>query len=99
MEKEVKVMSAEAARKGVKGVPFTVIDGRWAVSGCQEPECYYKVCRKVIRNKGRWHSFVVFLSLQIFEKLASAEVLSCLASKPDGLHKIGNNGSTCALAT
>ena len=53
MEKEVKVMSAEAARKGVKGVPFTVIDGRSAVSGCQEPECYYKVCRKVIRNKGR----------------------------------------------
>lgn len=77
MEKEVKVMSAEAARKGVKGVPFTVIDGRWAVSGCQQPECYYK----------------------IFEKLASAEVLSCLASKSEGFQKIGGSGTTCALAT
>ena len=36
-------MAADAARKGVAGVPFTVIDGRWAVSGCQKPECFYKV--------------------------------------------------------
>ena len=43
LEKEVKSLTADAARKGVAGVPFTVIDGRWAVSGCQKPECYYKV--------------------------------------------------------
>ena len=43
LEQEVKNLSRDAAAKGVKGVPFTVIDGRWAVSGCQKPECYYKV--------------------------------------------------------
>lgn len=43
LEAEVKTMSRNAEMKGVKGVPFTVIDGRWAVSGCQKPECYYKV--------------------------------------------------------
>lgn len=43
LEAEVKTMSRDASMKGVKGVPFTVIDGRWAVSGCQKPECYYKV--------------------------------------------------------
>lgn len=43
LEAEVKSMSLNAEAKGVKGVPFTVIDGRWAVSGCQKPECYYKV--------------------------------------------------------
>lgn len=36
-------MSAEAQKKGVTGVPFAVIEGKWAVSGCQKPECYYKV--------------------------------------------------------
>ncbi|KAH8106688.1 thioredoxin-like protein [Phellopilus nigrolimitatus] len=40
---EVREMSRDAARKGVTGVPFAVIDGRWAVSGCQAPECYLKV--------------------------------------------------------
>ena len=40
---EVQRMSAEAQKKGVTGVPFAVIDGKWAVSGCQKPECYFKV--------------------------------------------------------
>ncbi|EJD07171.1 uncharacterized protein FOMMEDRAFT_152542 [Fomitiporia mediterranea MF3/22] len=47
LEKEVRCLTANAARKGVAGVPFTVIDGRWAVSGCQKPECYYKIFEKL----------------------------------------------------
>lgn len=43
LEEEVKRMSAEAQKKGVTGVPFAVIEGKWAVSGCQKPECYYNV--------------------------------------------------------
>jgi len=28
---------------GISGVPFTVIDGKWAVSGGQSWDVYYKV--------------------------------------------------------
>ena len=41
---EVKRMSAEAQKKGVTGVPFAVIDGKWAVSGGQTAEVYSQVC-------------------------------------------------------
>lgn len=39
-------MAAEARRKGVTGVPFSIINGRWAVSGGQTAEVYGQVsCR------------------------------------------------------
>ena len=33
----------EAREKGVTGVPFTIIDGKWAVSGGQSAPVYVKV--------------------------------------------------------
>ena len=40
---EVERMMAEARKKGVNGVPFVVIDGKWAVSGGQTAEVYAQV--------------------------------------------------------
>ena len=34
---------AEARAKGVTGVPFTIIDGKWAVSGGQTAPVFVKV--------------------------------------------------------
>ncbi len=34
---------AEAREKGVTGVPFTIIDGKWAVSGGQSAPVFVKV--------------------------------------------------------
>ena len=39
-QEEVQQMATEARRKGVSGVPFTIINGRWAVSGGQTSETY-----------------------------------------------------------
>lgn len=45
-QEEVESMAAEARKKGVTGVPFTIINGRWAVSGGQTAEVYGQVhCR------------------------------------------------------
>ena len=40
---EVETMMTDARRKGVNGVPFVVIDGKWAVSGGQTAEVYAQV--------------------------------------------------------
>lgn len=40
---EVEAQIAEAREKGVTGVPFTIIDGKWAVSGGQQASVYVKV--------------------------------------------------------
>lgn len=40
---EVERMMNEARKKGVNGVPFVVIDGKWAVSGGQTAEVYSQV--------------------------------------------------------
>ena len=39
-------MAVEARKKGVTGVPFTIINGRWAVSGGQTAETYAQVRRR-----------------------------------------------------
>ena len=36
-------MMVDVRKKGVTGVPFVVIDGRWAVSGGQSAETYVQV--------------------------------------------------------
>jgi predicted DsbA family dithiol-disulfide isomerase len=38
---------AEARAKGVTGVPFTIIDGKWAVSGSQSAPVYVKIFNKL----------------------------------------------------
>jgi len=38
---------AEARAKGVTGVPFTIIDGKWAVSGGQSAPVFVKIFSKL----------------------------------------------------
>jgi len=47
LDEQVRRVSADALRKGVTGVPFTIIAGKWAVSGCQQEDCYYKIFEKL----------------------------------------------------
>ncbi|TFY73955.1 hypothetical protein EWM64_g10057 [Hericium alpestre] len=44
---EVMTQVAEARGKGVTGVPFTIIDGKWAVSGGQMAPVYVKIFNKL----------------------------------------------------
>lgn len=41
--KEVEQMMIDVRKKGVTGVPFVVIDSKWAVSGGQSAETYVQV--------------------------------------------------------
>lgn len=43
LKADVQRMASFAQSNGVSGVPFTVIDGRWAISGGQSSEVYYEV--------------------------------------------------------
>ena len=45
LQEEVEQMAMDARKKGVTGVPFTIINGRWAVSGGQTSETYAQVRR------------------------------------------------------
>ncbi|KAI0346169.1 thioredoxin-like protein [Trametopsis cervina] len=44
---EVETLMQEARRKGVNGVPFVVIDGKWAVSGGQTSDVYAQIFKKL----------------------------------------------------
>ena len=66
---EVKRMSAEAQKKGVTGVPFAVIDGKWAVSGGQTAEVYTQVSFRM----GKRLLARTDVLAQIFKKLAQSE--------------------------
>ncbi|KAK7690782.1 hypothetical protein QCA50_005882 [Cerrena zonata] len=44
---EVEKQMVEVRRKGVTGVPFVVIDGKWAVSGGQNAETYVQIFKKI----------------------------------------------------
>jgi len=50
-EEEVKRLISIAQRCGITGVPFTVIDGKWAISGGQESGVYYKVFEKLAKGE------------------------------------------------
>lgn len=43
LEKEVNSMCDEARSKGITGVPMTIIDGKWAVSGGQSSDVFIQV--------------------------------------------------------
>ncbi|KAJ7086124.1 thioredoxin-like protein [Mycena belliarum] len=45
LEDEVNTMCDEARAKGITGVPLTVIDGKWAVSGGQASDVFVQVRR------------------------------------------------------
>ncbi|KAI0749423.1 thioredoxin-like protein [Daedaleopsis nitida] len=54
-QEEVEQMAVDARKKGVTGVPFTIINGRWAVSGGQSAEVYAQIFRK-LAGKGPLHA-------------------------------------------
>jgi predicted DsbA family dithiol-disulfide isomerase len=43
LKEEVLQMADAAKEKGVKGVPLTIIDGKWALSGGQKAETFVQV--------------------------------------------------------
>ncbi len=42
---------AQAARYGIQGVPFFVIDGKYGVSGAQETELFVRTLEQVAAEK------------------------------------------------
>ncbi|KDR79025.1 hypothetical protein GALMADRAFT_244757 [Galerina marginata CBS 339.88] len=47
LEKEVNAMCDEARSKGITGVPMTIIDGKWAVSGGQSSDVFIQIFKKL----------------------------------------------------
>ncbi|KAJ7454711.1 thioredoxin-like protein [Mycena latifolia] len=47
LEDEVNNMCDEARAKGITGVPLTVIDGKWAVSGGQSSDVFVQIFKKL----------------------------------------------------
>jgi len=45
----IRIMSC-AQRNGITGVPFTIIDGRWAISGGQTADVYYEIFQKLAKG-------------------------------------------------
>ena len=64
-------MMNDARRKGITGVPFIVIDERWAVSGGQTAKVYSEVGCRVLSCF--FFSCVSHGLAQIFKKLAATE--------------------------
>ncbi|EIN03776.1 thioredoxin-like protein [Punctularia strigosozonata HHB-11173 SS5] len=44
---EVEALIADARRKGVSGVPFNVIDGKWVISGGQTADVFVQIFNKL----------------------------------------------------
>jgi len=51
LSEEVKQQIQSAQHNGITGVPFTVIDGKWAVSGGQTAEVFYQIFAKLARGQ------------------------------------------------
>jgi len=51
LHSEVQSMVTCAQRNGVSGVPFTLIDGRWAISGGQSADVYYNIFQKLVNGE------------------------------------------------
>jgi len=47
LEKEINDTIDEAKKKGITGVPLTVINGKWAVEGGQSSEVFIQIFRKL----------------------------------------------------
>jgi len=47
LEKEVNDMCTAARSKGITGVPITIIDGKWAVTGGQSSDVYIQIFKKL----------------------------------------------------
>lgn len=49
---EVMQEMAEAATRGITGVPTYLIDGQWAIPGAQDTETFERVLRRVLERRG-----------------------------------------------
>jgi len=47
LEKEVDAMCDDARSKGITGVPVTIIDGKWAISGGQSSDVFIQIFKKL----------------------------------------------------
>ncbi|KAF9475110.1 thioredoxin-like protein [Pholiota conissans] len=47
LEQEVNAMCDEARSRGITGVPMTIIDGKWAVSGGQSSDVFIQIFKKL----------------------------------------------------
>jgi len=47
LKEEVYTLAEEMRLKGIKGVPVTIIDGKWVLSGSQSSEMYVQVFKKL----------------------------------------------------
>ncbi|KAK2460990.1 hypothetical protein APHAL10511_007460 [Amanita phalloides] len=47
LDKEVNDMCTAARSKGITGVPITIIDGKWAVTGGQSADVYIQIFKKL----------------------------------------------------
>lgn len=47
LKDEVMKMAEDAKGNGIKGVPITIIDGKWALSGAQKAEVFVKIFEKL----------------------------------------------------
>ena len=78
----------EAARaQGINGVPFVIIDGKWAVNGLQPKECFIQACFSIALCFDSERSLMNFLS-QIFRKLAQLPAPSAVPGKPKTKHEL-----------
>jgi predicted DsbA family dithiol-disulfide isomerase len=47
LEKEIDTLCDEAKSRGITGVPMTIIDGKWAVSGGQSQDVFIQIFKKL----------------------------------------------------
>ncbi|EJU05095.1 thioredoxin-like protein [Dacryopinax primogenitus] len=58
LQKEVDRRIEMAQRMGITGVPFTIINGKWALSGAQPSDVFYQVFEKLAREpKTKGHHY------------------------------------------
>lgn len=48
---EVEAGIRKAQLRGISGVPFTIIDGKFGISGAQETETFYEVFEKLAKGE------------------------------------------------
>lgn len=53
LKEEVLAMADEARSRGISGIPFTVIEGKWAVSGGKSADVYVQIFQKMAASTCR----------------------------------------------
>ncbi len=72
-------MCNNARSQGITGVPMTIIDDKWAVSGGQSSDVFIQVCSREFLSSPMAPLITILpsaclVAMQIFKKLAAAGV-------------------------